>query len=184
MEYEDHLPAVIAMYRSLKDAGFNPESHSFQMEFGINQLDKKRPCLYQARIFRPFAPRADFDLRRADYGTGLGVTNKDGEKFSLHSLLYGENNNLKHPKAFYNHSAGQSLCLDFQPEHASAYAAPNALDILDHGDYRWIQKIPLFVNGRFEHGAPEVRELEQDGKEFDVRIKSNGQAASIEFLND
>lgn len=156
-----HIPQeAINVYRMVRESGFVPASHSFQMEFVMDKAD-----LYalQARLFRPFEPAAEFRVppawgEVAYYGV-YGITPPEGVTVTAVPLTkeavdrFYCSENVGYVYAPYGPHASTSL--DVQPKKMAVYFAPSRTGaILEHGHYRWVQKAPLAVTGNLNDLRP------------------------------
>lgn len=198
---------IIQLYRLVRDAGLMPPSHSFQMEFGVH--DKTREIMfYQSRLFRPFLPKADFDLldlnisgRHPTYRTfqfdSFGLTSAEGEELSVAELNQESVDCYKdQPKMAYGYNAYGDRCstsLNVQPHNLHAFL-PYGYQILEHGYYRWMKKAPIVSVGvrrqladkeRHPHVYSRLELPVQDICErIRIRIISNGISGLVSRIDD
>lgn len=193
---QDEARKVIELYRKVADSGLIPESYSFQMEYGIDKTTKE-PIFYQARLFKPFIERANYNRDDVDWdfnGTmqfnAFGITPKEGIETRL---AYLDEDGIKHSSdkgavAFAYSASGKnqrgSTTLDIQPENMEVYL-PYQYQLLEHGHYRWLQKAPVIL-------TPVVTRLEDKldssihcaaEEEVKVKVWSNGIVGGISLIS-
>jgi len=151
---------IIDFYRRLRDSGLMPHTHSFQMEFGFDDITNA-VLFYQARLFKVFSPRADFSPQQPRnwrrYNNHLvlpyscyGVTPEEGVTLPLGFLeTEGVMKRQKDSQAAYmyaNTNTHESTDLSIRPTNIAAYIACSGLrQLLPHGHYRWMQKAPVTI---------------------------------------
>ncbi len=187
------IQQIITLYRKIQETGLMPSTHSFQMEFGATS---EEIMFYQARLFKPFEPKADFPIELGGFDendTGwksvvtpynvFGITPEKGTEFKLIDLTaeaveeHKGNESLAYKHgAFFRHL---SLGLEVQPRNMKAYL-PRDEALLEHGHYRWMQKSPLTIGGiRDDHEIERIRETTDDIR---VRLCSNGVRGGYSFI--
>lgn len=189
---------VIALYRKIYDTGLMPESHSFQMEYGID--DRTREVMfYQSRIFKPFEEGGTFEPEFDVFTSHItmpyltfGITPENGLEMQLAELdtesieKYQNESQMAYAYNAYGHRCTTDL--DVQPHNVAAYL-PYQHQILEHGHYRWMQKAPVtlpFVRKSLVRGADRrgLHESVQDlSEEIRVRITSNGIRGVIQVID-
>jgi len=190
---------VIELYRKVLDAGLLPSSHSFQMEYGIEEATGEIK-FYQARLLRPFEPMADFDINELELGDfywiarqygALGVTSPQGLEIMHRAELTKEFihrwRKEKHVAYAHNNYKNRGTTeLDVQPRNLGAYL-PYQYQVLEHGHYRWLQKAPVTLIGMGRCFPNKIHtELYQRVQEINeavrVRIFSDGFQGAIQFV--
>ena len=141
---EDTVKSIIGLYNEVRDSGFIQESHSFQMEFGLNYhfRDKAEVLFYQARPFLKFED-SPFRLNKPfkTYDC-FGITPKEGLILDVVRTFNGnEVNKVVHPFAMIVDNMSHPLSLLSQPRNLKAFL-PIGLRVnsLEHNTYRWIRK--------------------------------------------
>ncbi|PIR48641.1 hypothetical protein COU80_02945 [Candidatus Peregrinibacteria bacterium CG10_big_fil_rev_8_21_14_0_10_55_24] len=187
-----HIDAIIAFYRHVRDSGLMPHTHSYQMEFGFDDVTNE-VLFYQARLFKLFSPRAEFEPKSSDnpriqsrvvfpYGA-YGTTPEEGVSFPVAFL---DDDGVKRRKKdndaayiYANTSTHESTDLSIQPTNVAAYlACSGESQLLPHGHYRWMQKAPVTVMlGNDEDLIPRCR----IGSLRKIRVISNGINGMVEF---
>lgn len=152
---------VIDFYRMVQESGLMPETHSFQMEFGKEQKTGKLR-FFQARLFKPFEPFADFDaLEQFSGDAGVSITNEfgvfgitppEGSAVMYRAELDREfvdrwRNKENVAYAYNNYGHHEVTALDVQPRNMAAYLPYQPVSVLEHGHFRWMQKAPLSLIG-------------------------------------
>lgn len=198
---------IIQLYRLVRDAGLMPASHSFQMEFGVHHKTREI-MFYQSRLFRPFLPKADFDLldldipgRHLTHPTfqfdSFGLTSAEGEELSVAELNQESVDHYKDDsKIAYGYNAYEHRCstpLNVQPRNLHAFL-PYGYQILEHGYYRWMKKAPIALVGvrrtladreRHPHVYGNLELPVQDIDEpIQIRIISNGISGLVARIDD
>ena len=192
---QDEAIKVIELYRRIADSGLIPDGYSFQMEYGIDKVTKQ-PIFYQARLFRPFVDRAnyekddvDWDFNSTSIFNAFGVTPKEG--IEAH-LAYLDEDGIKHSSdkgniAFTYSASGKnqrgSTSLDIQPKNMKVYL-PYQRQLLEHGHYRWLQKAPVSLAATIKSIEDEldnsIHFVAKDGVK--VKVWSNGIVGGIGIL--
>lgn len=164
---------VLGLYRKVQESGLMPSSHSFQMEWGKRDGEV---LFYQARLFKPYEPAADFQLDdlNQDFDPDyfditrpfdtFGLTGPEGTDvmhradlsvdFSvsdpeaiIREFLRLRENESRVAYAFNTFDNRGSSPLFVQPRNMGAYLPYNPKAILAHGDFRWVQKAPVTLVG-------------------------------------
>jgi hypothetical protein len=166
----DTIKQIIGLYRTVRDTGIMPASYSFQMEFGLPEVDgrsgtKRRlssggehlPVFYQARLFRPYQGRADFTIDEiirktkkegsfvtSNYYDSFGITPPEGITLRLAELdeeFIEKFQGVDHIAYAHN--------LFNQSHHGAPLSIrprnmeayiPYSSKLLEHGYFRWMQK--------------------------------------------
>lgn len=188
-----HIEKIIGFYRRIRESGLMPNSHSFQMEFGFDDVSSEI-LFYQARLFKLFSPPAEFEpqapnnWRRYQYWNippygAFGTTPEEGISLPVAFLdEEGVQRRKKYDEAAYicaNTSTHESTELSIQPRNVAAYiACSGERHLLPHGHYRWMQKSPVTVlHGNDEDLIPRCR----NGSLRKIRVISNGIKGMIIF---
>lgn len=194
---QNEAAKVIELYKRVADSGLIPEGYSFQMEYGIDKVTKQ-PVFYQARLFRPFIDRANYERDDVDWDfnstrifNAFGITQKEG--IETH-LAYLDEEGIKHSSdkgtvAFAYSASGKnqrgSTSLDIQPKNIGVYL-PYQYQLLEHGHYRWLQKAPVSlaatikgIEGKLDNS---INFAAEDGVK--VRVWSNGIVGGIGLVDD
>lgn len=198
---DSSVPDIIALYKKIRESGLFPSSWSFQMEYGYDTKGGRNALVqfYQARLFRPYSPAADFDLAElihkkcmlevltARYGT-YGVTPVGGLVVPCANLSARSSEKFAiHPSMAYIYDTEQSrqasTPLKVQPKNMSAYLAVGTKP-LEHGNYRWIQKANVALTGMNEVAIDigEKNLAAKDNLAHGVRIYSDGFIGGVEIL--
>lgn len=192
---QDEARKVIELYKRVADSGLIPEGYSFQMEYGIDKVTKQ-PIFYQARLFRPFIDRANYEKDDVDWDfnstrifNAFGITPKEG--IETH-LAYLDEDGIKHSSdkgtvAFTYSASGKnqrgSTSLDIQPKNIGVYL-PYQYQLLEHGHYRWLQKAPVslaaIIKGIEDKLDNSINFAAEDGVK--VRVWSNGIVGGISVV--
>ncbi|MFA6023730.1 MAG: hypothetical protein WC777_00735 [Candidatus Gracilibacteria bacterium] len=159
---------VLALYRKVQESGLMPYSHSFQMEWGERNGGV---LFYQARLFKPHEPAADFDLEGltrdldGDYFDvtrpfdAFGLTGPEGTEVmhradltpdistrnseeTIREFLQLRENETQVAYALNTFHNRESLPLWVQPRNIGAYLSYQT-SILAHGDLRWVKRAPV-----------------------------------------
>lgn len=175
----DVINKVVDLYRRVRESGFIPESHSFQMEFGLNYSfeDKSLVLFYQSRPFLKFE-RAPFKLDKLfeDYDC-FGITPEEGLILPVVRTFGGERvNGLNSPFAMIVDNMSCSLPLSVQPRNLEVFL-PIGLRVnsLEHNTYRWIRKARVSILSPLnEFELSKVRtgdnlKIVCDGLNYDIR---------------
>lgn len=164
---------VLGLYRKIQESGLMPSSHSFQMEWGARG---GQVLFYQARLFKPYEPPADFDIEELSRGLDpdyfdvtksfdtFGFTGPEGTEV-MHRADLSPDNSTRNPEemireflrlrekepqvayAFNTFNNRGSSPLFVQPRNMGAYLPYHPNAILEHGDFRWAQKAPVTLVG-------------------------------------
>ena len=96
------IQGIVQLYKRIRDSGFIRDSHSYQMEFGLNYRfeDKDEILFYQARPFLKFESASfRLDKRFEEYDC-FGITPEDGSVLDVVRTWNGEGvNEIEHPFA-------------------------------------------------------------------------------------
>lgn len=195
---------IIQLYRKIQESGLMPASHSFQMEFG-QEDDTGEIKFYQARLFKPFQPMADFDLNDLDLEgkwsvtspyNAFGITSPEGSEIMHRAELTKEfiNRRKKERQVVYAHNAyehRQTTPLDVQPRNIYGFLPYQHHCILEHGYYRWSQKAPVTLVGAGSQmpgvfwGSdknPFYEPVQKINQTVRVKLFSNGFRGIIQFV--
>jgi hypothetical protein len=181
-EFHQRVPEVIRLYRTIKDSGMIPDSHSYQMEFGIEPQSQGLK-FYQARIFRPFTNIEQITSGASPY-LAFGDC-PDSDLILPIRYLSREAASSNDPTAFYFSNSSvdnrnlhrKPTSLDIQPENMQAYLVPinEGLKLLEHGHFRWAQRAPrISIAYRFPQSSEELRELMNGSASYYLNIPENG----------
>lgn len=179
---------IIALYKAIYDSGLIPPEYSFQMEYGIDNKDEI--IFFQARLFRPFQERADFDLSPKQWTHttfpwhSFGITPKGGIELVATRLEKDRVDKLsKKSTVAYSYNAinhRESTPLDVQPNNMAAFLAFQN-HVLEHGYYRWLQKALIAISGA--GGVTKIHEMvSSSDKPVKIRICSNGIYGGISII--
>lgn len=190
----EEVQKVIRLYRAIYDSGLMPHTHSFQMEYGVNNRTDEI-LFYQSRLFKPFEERGNFEPDYDVFEEGrtlpylaVGITPKEGIEVQLAELdnefiaKYREQEQMAYA---YNNQT-KSTDLDVQPHNLYAYL-PYQHAVLAHGHYRWMQKAQVTLAGirpfmaKGEH-RKSWEPLQDIAEEIRLRITSNGIRAVVRVL--
>ncbi len=190
---QDEAKKIIELYRKVADSGLIPEGHSFQMEYGINKTTKA-PIFYQARLFKPFAERASYDIdvlewRKTMPFSTFGITPESGIEVSLayldeEGIQYSSS---KESVAFAYSASGKnqrgSTTLDIQPKNIEVYL-PYQYQLLEHGHYRWLQKAQVSLPSVVRNIEDRLESSIHLAAESEIKVKvcSNGIVGGISLV--
>lgn len=185
---------VIELYRRVQDSGLMPASHSFQMEYGIDDRTEE-VMFFQSRLFRSFQPRAAYDPEYDPFTSKqtlpyltFGITPESGIEMPLAELnadqveRYRAQDQVAYAYDAFRHR--HTTQLDVQPRNLGAYF-PSQSYILEHGHFRWAQKAPVTLLTLYNRLRTEwVKRHGQEGQteEMKVKITSNGIRGVAELL--
>ncbi len=179
------MKRLVDLYRAIQDSGLMPASHSFQMEFGIKGRTEP-PLFYQARIFRPFQAKADYELigDSARYNS-YGITKPEGEEFEVVPLdTAAIRAKAAHARLGYGNRARyrKSAPHDVQPRNMALYVTPETHtdNHLEHGHFRWLQRSPLAICGVYPYWRVEPFD---EGKVLRMKVTSDGINHETRFLS-
>ncbi|MFH1711358.1 MAG: hypothetical protein ABH840_03535 [Nanoarchaeota archaeon] len=138
------VQSIIQLYKRIREGGFIPDSHSFQMEFGLNYRfdDKEEVLFYQARPFLKFED-ATFRLnKRFEEYDCFGITPEDGLVLDVVRTWNGEDvNDIEHPFAMIVDNMSHPIPLEVQPRNLEAFLPiGQRVNSLEHHTYRWMRK--------------------------------------------
>lgn len=183
---------TILLYKQIQDSGLVPDGYSFQMEFGYgkDEDDNRKINLFQARLFKPHEPKADFEpdcrFMSLPYGA-FGITPESGIEIKLAPLDPGSIDLVKSASSVaYNICRGvfshEASPLDVKPKNLGAYLIGSSFrrisstpTVLQHGDFRWVQKAPVSLLFDFDFKEIETKT---------IKVYSNGIVGGIEPAPD
>ena len=178
-----------------------PASHSWQMEFGVTEDYRGVDIMfYQARLFRPYEPQAEFDIDKVSRSSRIhhtqpynvyGITPPKGLETMYRAHLdeasveqYKHHPQLAYAYQGFNH---ESTSLSVRPQNMAAFLPYHPYS-LEHGYYRWAQKSPVTLMGlgsiNRSGGLVDYDRLYPDNSADGTRVKifSNGIQGAIQFL--
>lgn len=190
VEYEEsaikRIEEIVTLYRRIIDAGLMPSTHSWQMEFGIDDVTNQIR-FYQARLFKVFAPPASFepDILRTKRSEDVhlvwpydcyGSTPEEGISIPISFLdeegVYRTRNKNRAAYVFANRKDHETTPLSLQPANFHAYVpCSGQQQLLPHGHYRWMQKAELTMGISTNS---DFNALVRRGSLQSVRLVSNG----------
>jgi hypothetical protein len=177
--YHDSTPQIVELYKKVKDSGLIPDSHSFQMEFGID-TKTNRVKFYQARIFRPFVTKEPGNTLFCPYRS-FGTTNGSELILPLRYLsTYAIGSQEPSAYVFHNSNPGSDdhrkpSGLDVMPNNLCAYLIPadTSHKLLNHGHFRWIQRAPVVaINPFLTKRSQVLRALKDNSKAYEATIEA------------
>lgn len=206
---------VIKLYRKVQESGLIPSTHSFQMEW-VKQGGSL--WIVQGRLFKPFEKPGDFEVTYESLGDQLnthltrdlsafGITAPEGtEPMPRADLTLGYvtqdhigtvrefiRSRKDHPAVAYAHNGfngdHSSLPLEIQPGNLRVYLPYHPSSVLEHGDFRWMQKAQVTLGGLGayspESGVPlygDLRRNQEPGDDVWVKVISNGITGALCFV--
>ena len=190
-EFYEHSLDVINLYKKIRDSGLIPDSHSFQMEFGIDTKTNSVK-FYQARIFRPFVTKEPGNTLFLPYQS-FGTTNGSELILPLRYLsTYAIGSHEPSAYVFQNSKLGshdhrKPSGLDVMPNNLYAYLIPGDTSgkLLDHGHFRWIQKAPVVaIEPSILKKSEMLKNLKENPEAYEVTINAGHGLGALTYIRE
>jgi hypothetical protein len=189
--YYKSTPQIVELYKKVKESGLIPDSHSFQMEFGID-TETNRVKFYQARIFRPFVTKESGNTLLNPYRS-FGTTNGSELILPLRYLsTYAMGSQEPSAYVFHNSNPGsydhrKPSGLDVMPNNLCAYLIPGDTShkLLNHGHFRWIQRAPVVATDPFlTKRSRQLRALKNNSEAYEATIEARHGLGAVTYIKE